>query len=480
METHFIAYSNQELQVFQPKFMHLFETPVAPPFPLTVGNKTHEVVPWGEDNLMPQKITEMVQTSPDLSSGLLLNIQIAYGDGIIPCRFVYNKKGEKSIEHVRDNKDINAFFRENDVNSYLLEQATDVNYFYNSFPELILNRQTPDSRKVVELNHKEATFSRWGKVDKETGKIEQHFYSSNWDQGVNSQLEDAEMTPVLDPRRPIADILERIGRRKYSNGRRRDERQYRYIVNLNFPTPGRTYYQRPYWYSIVESGWYDFAVMIPEFKKYMLQNGMTLKYIIYLSDDYFPDLFAREGITDEDKKSARIKQEYENFSKYLSGLKNTGKSMVSFTKTSPDGKKEYRVEIKPMENSFRGGEYLDDSSEVSNMIAYSLGVHPSLMGASPGRGNANLSGSEKRELFIIKQSLLKPIRDRLLLPLYIIKAVNKWPDDIEFTIPNIQLTTLDKNKTGVETGVQSGDTAGASTASAASTTSTSSAVSAAG
>jgi hypothetical protein len=37
----------------------------------------------------------------------------------------------------------------------------------------------------------------------------------------------------------------------------------------------------------------------------------------------------------------------------------------------------------------------------------------------------------------------------LLLPLYVVKAINGWDSDIHFVIPNIMLTTLDKN-TGAE------------------------------
>jgi len=434
--------------VFRNEAMHLFETPTAPPFPVNVQNKSYEVVPWGKGNKMPQQIIENVQASPDLSSGLLFNIQVTYGDGVMPCRITHNEKGERTVVPVKDNAEINEFFQYNDVNGFLLEQITDLSYFYNVFPEIILNRQTPDKRKIVELNHKEATFSRWSEVNPKTGKIEYHFYSADWDKYAGHP-EETVVTPVLDPRRPMYDLLERIGRTARTNGTFRDDREYRYIVPLNFPTPGRTYYQRPYWYSIFESGWYDFAVQIPQFKKYVIENGMTIKYIIYLSDDYFPDIFAREGITEEEDKRNRIALEYQNFNTYLTGMENQGKSMVSFTKSSPDGKKEYRVEIKPIENVLKGGEYLEDSSEVSNMIAYSLGVHPSLIGSAPGKGN-NMSGSDKRELFIIKQALLKPIRDRLLRPLYLVKAVNNWPADIEFTIPNLELTTLDKNKSGVE------------------------------
>lgn len=440
--------STQSAIVFKNEAMHLFETPTAPPFAASADNKDFMVVPWGSDNMLPQNIVEKVQESPDLSSGILFNIQVTYGDGVIPCRITYNEKGERNVVPVHDNNEINDFFQYNDVNGFLLEQITDLNYFYNVFPEIILNRQTPEKRRIVELNHKEAVFSRWTEVNEKTGKIENHLYSANWDKYACDPAETV-VTPVLDPRRPLYDLLERIGRRPRANGTFKDDKNYRYIVALNFPTPGRTYYQRPYWYSIFESGWYDFAVQIPMFKKYVIENGMTIKYIIYLSDDYFPDIFAREGITEEDEKRTRIAVEYENFNKYLTGMQNQGKSMISFTRTNPNDKKDYRVEIKAVENLLKGGEYLEDSSEVSNMIAYSLGVHPSLIGSAPGK-NSNFSGTDKREMFTIKQALLKPIRDRLLRPLYMVKAVNNWPPDIDFTIPDIQLTTLDKNKTGME------------------------------
>jgi hypothetical protein len=427
--------------------MNIFETPTAAPISVTTKDeKEYKVVPWGDSNTLPSEIVTKVQTSPDLSSGMLFNIQATFGDGIMPCRISYDEKGEKKVVPVMDNKEINSFFEYNDINGFLIEQITDLSYFYNIFPEIILNRDTGNNRKVVELNHKEAAFSRWSEMNEKTGKIEYHLYNADW----GTKNDNIEVTPVLDSRRPVYDLLERMGRSPRSNGTFKDDRQFRYIVPVNFPTPGRTYYQRPYWYSIIESGWYDFAIQIPKFKKYVLENGMTIKYIIYLSDDYFPDIFAREGLTTEAAQKDRIALEYTNFNTYLTGMENQGKSMISFTKTSPDGKKEYRVEIKAVENNFKGGEYLDDSSEVSNMIAYSLGVHPSLIGASPGKTGGSMSGTDKRELYIIKQSLLKPIRDRLLKPLYLIKIINRWPEDIHFVIPNIELTTLDKNKSGIE------------------------------
>lgn len=81
------------------------------------------------------------------------------------------------------------------------------------------------------------------------------------------------------------------------------------------------------------------------------------------------------------------------------------------------------------------------------MIHYGMMAHPSLIGPSPGK-NKTINGTEARELFIIKQTLLKPFRDRILKPFYLIKAINQWPEDLHFVIPNLELTTLDKDKTG--------------------------------
>jgi hypothetical protein len=106
------------------------------------------------------------------------------------------------------------------------------------------------------------------------------------------------------------------------------------------------------------------------------------------------------------------------------------------------------ISIEPVKSEkAAGGDYIEDSEEVSNIIAYAMMVNPSMIGPSPGK-NKTINGTEARELFIIKQALLKPFRDRILRPLYLIKAINKWPADLHFSIPNVELTTLDNEKTG--------------------------------
>lgn len=172
---------------------------------------------------------------------------------------------------------------------------------------------------------------------------------------------------------------------------------------------------------------------------------MTLKYHIEFRDDYFEYIFDREGITEEKAKRERITTEFTNLNNFLSDAKNSGKSVISFFDKSDQGELSSRMKIKTLENPLRGGEYIQDSEEASNILCYAMGVHPSIIGAAPGKNKA-INGTEARELFIIKQALMQPFRDRILRPLYVIKALNNWPKEVHFAIPNLQLTTLDRGK----------------------------------
>ena len=418
----------------------MFAEPDAKPVQVQVAgsNKTYRgAVPWGAENNMPSLIINKVGASPVLSSGMLFNISLGYGSGIVAGRWS-TENGQEVFTPVKDNPEINTFFEENDIQGYLLEQLTDMNFFYNVFPEIILNRET--TPRIVSLASKEAAFSRWEEMNTK-GILENHFYSAYW----NSSAKRAEpaVTPVLSTVNPVRDLRIRMGLEKNDKGVKQTPKDYRFIIPVNFPTPGRSYYQKPYWYSVIESGWYDYAQKIPEFKNALMDNQMTIKYHVELSEDYFDKIFQAEGITTDADKKARITKEYADLNNFLSKTKNTGKTVISFIRYSPEGKEIRRMKINVIENLFKGGEYLEDSEEASNILSYGIGVHPSLIGSSPGKSKT-INGTEARELFIIKQSMLRPLRDRLLMPLYLIRNFNEWDKTISFDIPNITLTTLDQ------------------------------------
>jgi len=410
-----------------------------------------KMVPWGEDNDLPQQLIEKVYKLPQMTSNLWFNIVASYGDGIRPVKITYNEKKEKVIEPYTDNEDLNKFFEENDIDGYLLEQLTDMHWFFNVFTEIIFNKENGENRKIVEIRNKEATFSRWSEIDKKTFRIAYHYYFAYWgDKQPDTEDRICYATPVLDPHNPARHLRKIMDEDKSKNW---DKRRNRFIVPVSFPTPGRNYYQKPYWYSLIESGWYDFAIKIPEFKKSVMTNQIAVKYIVSLAPGYFHEIFKHEKITDDKKQLERIKKEYADIKKFLKDAENAGKSIITMQKTDPKGQPYPMIKIDVVNAGKKeGGDYIEDSEEVSNIIAAGFMVHPSIYGPSAGK-NKPISGTEARELFIIKQAILKPFRDRILRPLYLIKAINKWPADLHFVIPNLELTTLDNNKTGSVTKV---------------------------
>jgi len=383
-----------------------------------------------------------------MSPNMLFNILTGYGDGIQPVKRVV-KNDTISFVPYEGNDEVDRFFEENNLQSYLLEQLTDINFFYNVFPEVIFNRENGAKRKIVSISSKEAMFSRLSEMVKEgkdRGYITWHYYYAKWGE---EQPEWAEVikTPVLDRVSPVRHLREIM---KEDENKAVASRRNRFIVPVSLPSPGRPYYAKPYWYAIIESGLYDFSQKIMPFKNAMMDNQASIKYVVELGPNYFEEIYRRERITDDKKKEARIKKEYSDIDKFLKGVKNTNKSIITHQKLDPKGQPYPMIKITPIDNKPVGGELIGDNEEVANMMAYGQLVHPSLIGAAPGK-NKTINGTEARELFILKQAQLKPLRDLLLMPFYLIKSINGWPKDLHFTIPNIQLTTLDKNKTGQET-----------------------------
>lgn len=403
---------------------------------LTIGN--NKVVPWGDMNTLPADIMEKVGKSEIVSSNLQFNVTSTYGQGLKPMKKVI-KAGKVTYEPCED-KEVLTFWEDNDIDGYFLEQCADMNAFFNVFPEIILNGAR---NKIFSLRHKEATFSRWGVASTKTGNIEKHFYSGKWGDGANET--NTVVSDVLNRINPYLDLTSRISTSKTGANR--------FIMNINFPTPGRIYYQQPPWWSIFVSGSFDFAAMLWNFKKLLMKNGLAVRYIIYVSPQYWDNIFTEEKIDRANPEAVKARKEIEftKFRDFLSNPENTGKGLMAIKKMIASGTsaiEEKYITIEEVKTSIKGGEFLDDSSEVTNTMSYAMGIHANLIGSAPGKNGGSLGGTDKRELFMIKTALLKPFRDRLIQPLKLIKRFNGWPEDLEFVVPDFEFTTLDNNKSG--------------------------------
>ena len=412
-----------------------------------VNKKTIQVkfVKRGTSNKQPVEVMDKIYANSTLGANIAFNAKMGYGDGIMVVKKVRQEDGSiKAIEQLpSDQPDIFKFLIDNNYINSVQEWAMDLVTFYESYAEFIFGIGTD---KIVQLNPVESVNSRLSEAN-DKGDIEYHGYSLKWHEGTP---DDVNVTALLNRRRPLMDLKIRRGIELNLKGKKQKDSWNSYILQLMQPTPGRYYHGKPYWWAIFESGWYDFAVAIPKFKKALLKNQMTLKYHVKINREFWTKLFTQEGIdiANKEQVKARKKKFFNQMNDFLASEENAGASFVSHFEY--DRVKNYEVHdiiISVIEASKTGGEYLEDSSEVTNVICYAMEIQPSLIGANSKNGSIN--GTEARELFIIKQAMMKPIRDLLVLPLYIVKEINKWDPDVHFVIPNIMLTTLDKN-TGAE------------------------------
>lgn len=400
----------------------------------------------GSNNKQPIEVVEKIFALSTLGATIAFNAKMAYGDGVMVVKKKRDEAGKIILDEQLESEqeEIFKFLTDNNYINSVQEWSMDIVTLFESFGELIFARGV---NKIVRIKPVESTNSRLSVADEVDGEIKWHGYSTKWHEG---SPDDVKATALLNRRSPVMDLKVRRGLEMNMKGKYEKPKEDSYMIQLMQPTPGRYYHGKPWWWAIFEAGWYDFAVAIPKFKKALLKNQMTLKYKVDISTEFWPKYYKSIGIVESDKEAVKkAKTEFLNqLDKFLAGSENAGKSFVSEYRY--DQSKGFEVKdiiITPIESFFKGGEYLEDSEEVTNIICYALETQPSLIGASGKKGT--ISGTEARELFIIKQSMMKPIRDLLVLPLYIAKEINGWDKDIHFVIPNIMLTTLDKN-TGAE------------------------------
>ena len=404
--------------------------------PISIGGpetKLRGFVPWGDDNLRPNAVVDLRRKDEVMSSNIFFNILAGYGAGLT-LKNPTDPKGKVT------NKEVLDFFKYNRPVKYLLEQQTDLKHFFFTVSVIILNG---DGSKIVKLCHKDSIYCRFETCNPKNGNIE-HVYYANWQLGTPA-IENIEVIELLDPMDPLGDLEVRMGRLPNDDGQLQDATTERKFALVNMiPIPGQKYYPFPYSWAVFNSGWYDIKQSIAEAKKQDLKNGLILKWNVIIDEQYWITLFEAEKITDPEKRKARMILEKENFKNYLSGTGNASKTMYTGKKTMPDGRSVQYVEFQLLNPQKEGGHYLQDTEEASNMECYADSIHPNLIGATPGKSGSSMSGSDKRELFTIKQALEVPLRQILLEPYFVISNYNGWENYVEFDIPFMQLTTLDQ------------------------------------
>ncbi|MDJ1500460.1 hypothetical protein [Xanthocytophaga agilis] len=369
---------------------------------------TTEYARWGDDNLFPQNITREIEANTIIGSTLDWKARALYSGGIMYGSRSYDEKGEEKFTPFID-VDIEEFIFKSNVLRYLIEASTDLYYFYNVFPEIILSE---DRSQVVSISAQEATFCRWARQDQNDGLIKKCFINANWDKEGSDYLDNS--VPVIDPYYASVDKV-------------KGDTSSKYIYPVSYPTPGKVYYQLAHWDSIRVSGWYEVAKAIPAFKKALFGNQVITQYHVEISKEYWSDKYPNWNSLPIEKKKELMTEELEAFDRRMSGIDNAGKSiMTSFEHEELHGKDHSYWKINPIDNKIKSGIYIEDSQEASSHILYALSVDPTIIGSAPGKGMGGGSGSDKREAFNMYISLCDVHAHLILEPLQFIAWYNGW------------------------------------------------------
>lgn len=401
------------------------------------------IAPWGADNQYPHKFMDAIRLNGAASGGLSLLKSAHYGSGISyykNFRAENSKKREKVVEYPEDYPELQAFSKRNRMASFYKDTISDLETYGIAYPSFILSK---DRKKIITTKRRRTAWTRRELMNPSSGFSENIYLKSYWE---DSETKKVAKIASVDPLWCQEEILEYCQRKNL----------YEFVLPIHYTMTDEAYYPKLTWHAVYNNGWLEVSNSIPKFKKYLFENQLNIKFVVYIHDLYFEEEYGEDWndkFTPE--KRATIRREtLQAVDDHLSGNKASGRSMYVRKVKTPDGDWEKGIEVESIDNKMKDGTYLPDASAANTEILFAMMVDASLIGAGvPGGKMGSGSGSDKRVAFNILSSLFRTKRDTTLQIWELLKDWNGWDAELHAGFENIQLTTLDKNPNGKQSGI---------------------------
>ncbi len=394
--------------------------------PFHIGSRVR-YMPWGADDQMPYEVHSIIEDDETIARCMEHNFRNCYGAGL---RF----NTDLAAHAVK--MEVARFRRRQNLSSYFMGVCKDIKEF--GFAVTLLRLTREEKPRIAAVTRLEAMYCRFGCNAK--GKPDGWLYYGNFRDSTPPEA-DIQRFSILRENDPIGDLEQRL---HPLDPARKPAQERQFVVISRMPTADSTFYPIPEYAAVIRGKWYDIKKLIAIAKYSKMKNAAPLKYMVEFSQDFWQKKFDAAGATGEQEQQKVVNGFKNKIIDYLTGVENTGKVLFSEYMVDPDGHEIHDVRITNLATQKEGGDWQEDIQEALNMICFSMGVHSNLVGSVPGKG-VNNSGSDKRELYTIAQSLEQPTRDILLYPLTGLCEFNGW-DNVVPECPIIQLTTLDKHK----------------------------------
>lgn len=373
-------------------------------------------VPWGVMDNQPNTLAKLSAKNGQVLStldtlrdflfgnGITFKKKVIEGDKVVDTYEVYDPRLEDLMgEHKIQEEFLKA----------IVEYVTNANVFY---------RYELDTKTdLLKIGVSDCFFTRIKLDDK---KNRSYIYNPGFGQyGVISN-ESMEI-PALD----------------------RSKKQLLAIDHKKIHRSGNPYYSYPAWWAT--QTWIELANLIPLFHKSGIENGYNLKYLIKMPKNYFDKDAGGKELTSKEIQN-KWKEFSESMKKFLSGVDNVDKTILSKYTFGEDGKAMSGIEIEPIKNFMSDDAYTKVFEMSGLAIANAGNILPTMAGVNPGKGND--SGSQIRVMSDYQQHFrTAAIREVLLDPFKFWLKQNKFDRLIFPDIEAIQITTLNENKSGTQT-----------------------------
>lgn len=385
---------------------------------------------WGANNDYPQRIIELASKSTIIPQALSDKAALWVAGGVIAT---LDKNSDEQI----DDQEIWDFLNNTTFEDYLIECASDVGWWWNAFPELIVSR---DRKRINEIHNNETAYCRWGRMNAKTGSLDKVYMNANWPE-ANARDEDTQSFTAINTYR--SDRFDFV----------RNGSDFKYIYPLKFPSPGKSYMQLAPWDAVRSSGWLDYLASIPQFKKFGMVNKMALRYHIEVPYEYWEYRYGERWTNAGWQEQITIRNEYlAELVGALTDVQNANKAVLT-DKWFDDQGREHQIVFHVLEDKEKDNKYNEDYSDGQANLLYALGTDPSLFGFQ-SKDIQRSGGSDKVQAFNIFLAKSSPYRARILSPLKFIAQYNGWTKKyprLTFKFRDTELTTLDTGGTTKQT-----------------------------
>lgn len=395
--------------------------------------ESYEYASWGSNNKWPTDFRKKMKKIPVATRAMNKLIRMDYGNGLVYFNNEDLQKGSKVKRAYKE--EVEAFLKRNRIEDrFLPSEISNRRWTANNFGEFILNQALTEIIQVRSFN---SEFCRTSKQDPKTLSRDWIYYSEYFINGMAT----TDLTALV-LQLPQFEQEEFIKEHKTFG---------KFAYHNYLPDTGMTYYATHPAESLTrDEGYADVSIAVPEIINRMMNNQVSLAYMITIPISYFVSRHPGFETMSDEKKGKLFQEKIDDLNSKLSDPKNKYKSISTIVDdTNPQfAQAPQSIKIEAIDDKIKKGEWIPTASIADTQIAHGVGLHPSLIGLANDGGSLGAgSGSDQRESHNSEIDLNTLDQMSILWPLNFIAQFNKW--NVTFMIDNTSHTTSNLVESGL-------------------------------